>query len=197
MLFVCHPRLSSFSLGAILTPKRNWRQCLCKILEWPTKSITVCYGIFCSGQFVERCTGIAHVKGSNPVIAWSFSGFCFGNCKSCVYKRDDLFSFITSWLCWANLGCVPLEWSASKISDTSDLGSRWSNEPMNTFLEWIQWFLWRIMIRVISGHWSWSGSSQWNAPLVFAILRFKNRFLSDALENGEYITAVSSYHTKL
>ena len=30
--------------------KRNWRQCLCKILEWQTKSIMVCYGIFCSGQ---------------------------------------------------------------------------------------------------------------------------------------------------
>ena len=40
----------SVSLGAILTPKRNWRQCLCKILEWPTKSIMVCYDIFCSGQ---------------------------------------------------------------------------------------------------------------------------------------------------
>ena len=42
--------LFSFSLWAILTPKRNWRQCLCKILEWQTKSIIVCYGIFWSGQ---------------------------------------------------------------------------------------------------------------------------------------------------
>ena len=31
--------------GAILPPKRNWRQCLCKILEWPTNSVMVCYGI--------------------------------------------------------------------------------------------------------------------------------------------------------
>ena len=28
-------------LGVILTPKRNWRQCLFKILKWPIKSIMV------------------------------------------------------------------------------------------------------------------------------------------------------------
>ena len=36
----------------MLTPKRNWKQCLCKILGWQTKSIMVCYGIFWSGQFL-------------------------------------------------------------------------------------------------------------------------------------------------
>ena len=46
--------LSSVSLGAILTPKRNWRQCVCKILGWQTKSIMVCFGIFWSGQFKSR-----------------------------------------------------------------------------------------------------------------------------------------------
>ena len=55
MLFVSHPNILRklfflVSLGAILTPKRNWRQCLCKILGWQTKSIMVCYDIFCSGQ---------------------------------------------------------------------------------------------------------------------------------------------------
>ena len=48
-----------FTLGAILTPKRNWRQCLCKILGWQTESImvsgyvTVFSGVvnFCSGEF--------------------------------------------------------------------------------------------------------------------------------------------------
>ena len=30
-------------LGVILTPKRNWRQCLFKILKWPIKSIMVSY----------------------------------------------------------------------------------------------------------------------------------------------------------
>ena len=43
--------LFSVSLGAILTPKRNWRQCLCKILGWQTKSIMVYYGIFWIGEF--------------------------------------------------------------------------------------------------------------------------------------------------
>ena len=42
--------IASVSLGVTLTPERNWRQCLCKILEWQSKSIMVCYGIFCSGQ---------------------------------------------------------------------------------------------------------------------------------------------------
>ena len=42
MLFVCQPKL----------PRENWRQCLCKILGWQTKSIVVCYGIFCSGQYM-------------------------------------------------------------------------------------------------------------------------------------------------
>ena len=37
--------LFSVSLGAILTPKRNWKQCSCKILGRQTKSIMVCYGI--------------------------------------------------------------------------------------------------------------------------------------------------------
>ena len=35
--------LFSVSLGAIWTPKRNWRKCLCKILGWQTKSIMICY----------------------------------------------------------------------------------------------------------------------------------------------------------
>ena len=33
--------LFSVSLGAILPPKRNWRQCLCKMLGWQTKTIMV------------------------------------------------------------------------------------------------------------------------------------------------------------
>ena len=58
MLFVCHPKnlkreLLSVSLGAILTPKRNWRQCLSKILGWQTKRIMLCYDIFWSGQFFK------------------------------------------------------------------------------------------------------------------------------------------------
>ena len=40
-----------------------------------------------------------------------------------------------------------------------------SNEPMNPCPEWIHRFIWSTMIWVISDHWSWSGSSQRNAPL--------------------------------
>ena len=42
-------------------PQRNWKQCLCKILEWPTKSIMVCYFLewsigrtFCSSSFHQQ-----------------------------------------------------------------------------------------------------------------------------------------------
>ena len=67
-------------------------------------------------------------------------------------------------------GCVPLGWSGSGsvIRDQSDHGR--SNEPMNPCPEWIHWFIWSTMIRVIRDHWSWSWSwsSQRNAhwPLV-------------------------------
>ena len=41
-------------------------------------------------QLVERCTGIAEVKGVNPVQASiSFFRLSFRNCKSCVYNCDD------------------------------------------------------------------------------------------------------------
>ena len=59
MLFVCHPKILhkhclQFLLGVNKNgPKRNWKQCLCKILTRKPISIMVCYGIFCSGQ--KRC----------------------------------------------------------------------------------------------------------------------------------------------
>ena len=50
MLFVYHPKILhkhcfQFLSGPFPTPKSNWRQYLCKILGWQTKSIMVCYGI--------------------------------------------------------------------------------------------------------------------------------------------------------
>ena len=65
-----------------------------------------------------------------------------------------------------NYGCVPLIWSGSGsvIRDHLDHGR--SNEPMNPCPEWIHRFIWSTMIRVISDHWSWSGSSQRNAPYL-------------------------------
>ena len=50
-------------------------------------------------QMVERCTGIAEVKGPNPVQARIFFFFftpCFRNFKSCVYNCDNLLSYNSS-----------------------------------------------------------------------------------------------------
>ena len=40
-----------------------------------------------------NCTGIAEVKGSNPVQAGIFFRLSFRNCKSCVYNYRDHPSF--------------------------------------------------------------------------------------------------------
>ena len=49
MLSFCHPKILYKHCFQFLL-QRNWRQCLCKILGWQTKSVMVCYGIFWSGQ---------------------------------------------------------------------------------------------------------------------------------------------------
>ena len=69
-----------------------------------------------------------------------------------------------------DIGCVPLgvSRSGSVMRDHSHHGR--SNEPMNPCPEWIYWFIWSTMIRVISAHWSWSGSSQRNAPRLPCVL---------------------------
>ena len=57
ILFVSHSKILhkhclQFLLGVKMAPRETENNiCLCKILEWPTKSIMVCYGIFCSGQY--------------------------------------------------------------------------------------------------------------------------------------------------
>ena len=68
-----------------------------------------------------------------------------------------------------NMECVPLGWSGSGsvIRDHSD-HSR-SNEPMNPCPEWIHWFIWSTMIRVILDHWSWSGHLKGMHPSFFAL----------------------------
>ena len=62
-------------------------------------------------------------------------------------------------------GCVPLglSRSGSLIRDHSDYGI--SNDLMNPCSEWIHRFIWSTMIRVISDHWSWSGSPIRKAPI--------------------------------
>ena len=42
---------------------------------------------------IRSCTGIAEVKGSNPVPAWIFFKLSFRNCESCVYNCDGLLSY--------------------------------------------------------------------------------------------------------
>ena len=49
-----------------------------------------------TSQLVERCTGTAEVKRSNPVQAWIFFRLSFCSCKSCVYNWDDLLSYNSS-----------------------------------------------------------------------------------------------------
>ena len=76
-----------------------------------------------------------------------------------IYHNHNLKMFL--------LGCIPLIWSrsVSVIRDHLDHGR--SNEQMNPCPGWIHRFIWSSMIQVISDHWSWSGSSQRNAPLVY------------------------------
>ena len=45
-------------------------------------------------QFIERCTGIAEVKGSNPVQAWIFSGFLFATAKVASITATIFFHII-------------------------------------------------------------------------------------------------------
>ena len=61
--------LSSVSLGSWNGPKRNWKQCLCKILGGQTKSIMGCYGVFWSGQ----------LSSSVKTSLKEFTGICFVN----------------------------------------------------------------------------------------------------------------------
>ena len=72
-------------------------------------------------QLLERCTGIAQVKGSNPVQDWIFSGFLFAPAKvasitamifftfkiSCVIKRIS--TFLDTFMGAAAFKSIPQE----------------------------------------------------------------------------------------
>ena len=47
-------------------------------------------------QLVERCTGMAEVKGSNPVQAWIFPGFLFATAK--VASITAMIFFHLNWI---------------------------------------------------------------------------------------------------
>ena len=51
------------------------------LLEFITNESNDLLPVGLLAQLVERCTGIAEVKGSNPVQAWNFSGFLFATAK--------------------------------------------------------------------------------------------------------------------
>ena len=75
MLFVYHPKILhkhcfQFLPGPFLTPKRNWRQYLCKSLGWQTKSIMVCYGIF----WTKRCS-VSQERGKIFTLFFLFYPF--------------------------------------------------------------------------------------------------------------------------
>ena len=76
-------------------------------------------------HLVERCTGIAEIKGSNPVQAWIFSGFLFATAKSCVYNCDDLPSYNSSprsshiWFSYINI--TSSDWIGLKNVSTCPL----------------------------------------------------------------------------
>ena len=88
--------------------------------------------------------------------------------------------------------CIPLRWcgSGSVIWDHSDHGG--SNEPMNPLWKRIHGFIWSTMIHVISDHWSWSTSSQRNAPNETA------KFLPLLMQllHWQFLVALC-YHTSL
>ena len=76
MLFVYHPKILhkhcfQFLPGPFLTPKRNWRQYLCKSLGWQTKSIMVCYGIF----WTKRCS-VSQERGKIFTLFFYFIHSC-------------------------------------------------------------------------------------------------------------------------
>ena len=50
-------------------------------------------------QLVERCTGMAEVKGSNPVQAWIFPGFLFATAK--VASITAMIFFHLNWISYA------------------------------------------------------------------------------------------------
>ena len=75
-------------------------------------------------------------------------------------------------------GSVPLRCSPSVSVFWDNLGHGRSNEPMNPCREWIHQFIWSTMIQVITDHWSWSESSQRNAPFICMYVFSESFFLN-------------------
>ena len=90
---------------------------------------------------------------------------------SCFYLLISHFKHFSTWISFLpfavnamlnkDLRVRSFEMIRISNSDPRSLGS---NEPMNPLWTRIHRFIWSTMIRVISDHWSWSGSSQRKAP---------------------------------
>ena len=97
-----------------------------------------------------------------PGIVWTLNPEFFLS-HDVTTSSSVLYRKYSRWLQSAMLRLFTLGWSGSGsvIQDHWDRGR--SNEAMNPCPERIHWFIWSTMIRVISDHWSWSGSCQRSA----------------------------------
>jgi len=125
----------------------------------PSKQVVLYHGHF-TASWAHRAGGLTCGADDNNN----------NNKNRCRIYSCDLWQKLYFWhVNSIKLGCVPLGWfvSGSVIRDPSDHGR--SNETMNPCPKCIHPFVLSTMIRVISDHWSWSGCSQTNAPLIPAL----------------------------
>lgn len=89
--------------------------------------------------------------------AGSLGSWCIYSTNSMNYcqKRNH-------WFLWCTM-----------IQDHLDVGI--STTPSNPCAEWIHWFLWCARTQMIFGHKVWSRSSQRNTPLLWLIIKSKDK----------------------
>ena len=90
-------------------------------------------------QMVERSTGIAEVKGSNPVQAWNFSGFLFATAKVAstitAMKFFDVITLICVGDVRVSIATVFFSFSRSVVLKTARCaGVQFSREGRGEFL---------------------------------------------------------------
>ena len=119
---------------------------------------------------------IAPCKGIQTPESWALDSgilLTIGIQNPSSTDKESGIQFL-DWNPWHGIQNPRLSWGAF-LWDDPDQDHLWSeitwiiycrsNNPMNPLWTRIHQFIWFTMIRVISDHWSWSGSSQKNAPL--------------------------------
>ena len=86
---ILYPTVLAFDVHIFLTSSSSF-------LRFNTNQFNDLLPVGLLPQSIKYCTGIAEVKGSNPVQAWIFFSLSFRNCKSCVYDCDNILSFDSS-----------------------------------------------------------------------------------------------------